>query len=185
MGLTTPLHPDESRAGGVPAVPPGTDPTSEPELTRGILDAVTDFVRFLAPPVPAAPAEEARADVEAGRALFGSLGCPGCHVRVLQAGPNPVGAISGKAVALYSDLLLHDMGPVLEGTCAPGASTREYRTEPLLGLRYRRRFLHDGRAGSVLDAVLMHGGEAQGARDRFAALDRVTQEKLVRFLDTL
>jgi CxxC motif-containing protein (DUF1111 family) len=77
------------------------------------------------------------------------------------------------------------MGPALEGTCAPGAGTHEYRTEPLLGLRYRRAFLHDGRAGRVIDAVLLHGGEAQAARDRFAALDRVTQERLVRFLDTL
>jgi CxxC motif-containing protein (DUF1111 family) len=185
MGLTTPLHPHEGSAGGVPGGPPGADPTPEPEVAQAVMDAVTDFVRFLAPPSPAVPDEEARADVEAGRGLFGSLGCAGCHVPLLQAGPSPVAAISGKAVALYSDLLLHDMGPALEGTCAPGADTREYRTEPLLGLRYRSAFLHDGRAGRVLDAVLLHGGEAQAARDRFAALDRVTQEMLVRFLDTL
>ncbi|MBM4372798.1 MAG: hypothetical protein FJ098_14185, partial [Deltaproteobacteria bacterium] len=142
MGLTTPLHPDERSAGAVPAVPPSSDPAAEPELSQEVLDAVTDFVRFLAPPAPAVPAEETRADVEAGRGLFESLGCPGCHVRTLQAGPSPVAAISGKAVAAYSDLLLHDMGPALEGTCAPGAATREYRTESLMGLRYRRAFLH-------------------------------------------
>ncbi|HSW29526.1 MAG TPA: di-heme oxidoredictase family protein [Longimicrobiales bacterium] len=185
MGLTTPLHPHEGSAGGFPGVGQGTDPTPEPEVTQEVLDAVTDFVRFLAPPSPAVPVEEGRADVEMGRALFESLGCAGCHVPLLRAGPGPVAAISGKAVALHSDLLLHDMGPALEGTCAPGAGTREWRTEPLLGLRYRRAFLHDGRAGRVIDAVLLHGGEAQAARDRFAALDRVTQEKLARFLDTL
>jgi CxxC motif-containing protein (DUF1111 family) len=52
-------------------------------------------------------------------------------------------------------------------------------------LRYRRLFLHDGRVGRVLDAILTHGGEAEGARSGFAALDRVTQEAVLRFLDTL
>lgn len=186
MGLTTPIHADEGAAGAVPGIPAGTDPTPEPELSRDVLEAVTDFVRFLAPPARGVPADEThRAEVATGRALFDSLGCASCHVPTLQAGPSPVAAVSGKAVALWSDLLLHDMGPDLEGTCAPGASTREFRTEPLLGLRYRRAFLHDGRAGRVIDAVLLHGGEAQAARDAFAALDRVTQEMLIRFLDTL
>lgn len=186
MGLTTHLHPDEARAGALPPVPAGTDPAPEPEVGPDVLEAVTAFVRFLAPPPPAAPAEDARrAEVERGRELFMSLGCASCHVPTLQAGPSPVAAISGKAVALWSDLLLHDMGPGLEGTCGPGAGTREYRTEPLMGLRHRREFLHDGRALRVLDAVLLHGGEAQKARDAFAALDRVTQEMVVRFLDTL
>lgn len=186
MGLTTTRHPDEGVAGGLPEVPAGTDPAPEPEIPEDILDAVTDFVRFLAPPSPAEPGDEARrADVAAGQALFEGLGCVGCHVPVLRAGPSPVAAISGQAIALYSDLLLHDMGPDLEGTCSVGAGTGEYRTEPLMGLRYRKEFLHDGRAGRVIDAVLLHGGEAQQARSRFAALDRVTQEKLVRFLDSL
>ncbi len=88
-------------------------------------------------------------------------------------------------MALYSDLLLHDMGAGLAGTCAPGASTREYRTEPLMGLRYRRTFLHDGRAGRVRDAIMQHGGEAAPARSRFLELHRVEQEALLRFLSTL
>jgi CxxC motif-containing protein (DUF1111 family) len=186
MGLTTTRGPDEGVAGGLPAVPPGTDPAPEPEVSREVLDAVTDFVRFLAPPSPAGTSGGAEpADIAAGRALFEGLGCVGCHVPTLRAGPSPVAAISGQAIALYSDLLLHDMGPDLEGTCAAGADTREYRTEPLMGLRYRKEFLHDGRVGRVIDAVLLHAGEAQRARDGFAALDRVTQERLIRFLDTL
>jgi CxxC motif-containing protein (DUF1111 family) len=96
-----------------------------------------------------------------------------------------VAAIDGATIALYSDLLLHDMGPELAGTCAADAAPQEYRTEPLMGLRARRAFLHDGRVGRVLDAIMTHGGEAQRARDAFAALDRVTQEAVIRFLDTL
>lgn len=186
IGVTTPAHPAESSAGSIPSVPDGADPAPDPELDEGTLRAATDFVRLLAPPAPADPESEAdRAQIEQGRSLFTSLECVSCHVPSLQAGPSELGAIAGRTIALYSDLLLHDMGPELEGTCGAGASTTEWRTEPLMGIRHRRLFLHDGRAGRVLDAILAHGGEAQGARDGFAALDRLTQEAVLRFLDTL
>jgi len=186
MGITTPAHPDEAMAGALPSVPSGTDPVLEPEVDAETMDSVLDFLRFLAPPAPARPLDDAdRAIISNGRTLFASLGCTGCHTPSLETGPNPTAAIARKSIALYSDLLLHDMGPALEGTCASGATTREYRTEPLMGLRYRRRFLHDGRARRVIDAVLAHGGEAQTARDAFATLDRLTQERVLRFLGTL
>jgi len=186
MGVTTPAHPSESAAGSIPTVVDGADLAPEPEVADTELQDVVAFVRLLAPPSPPEPRDDAWSSaVEQGRTLFSSLGCAGCHVPTLQAGRSAISAIQGQIIALYSDLLLHDMGPGLEGTCAPGASTTEWRTEPLMGLRYRRLFLHDGRAGRVIDAVLSHGGEAQAARDRFAALDRVTQESLMRYLDTL
>lgn len=183
MGLTTPSVPNEVLAGGSPPVPVGSDLALEPEVDEATIDLVVDFMRFLAPPAPAD--SEGAADVVEGSTLFRDLGCAGCHVEVLRAGPDASNAIANQAIALYSDLLLHDMGPGLSGTCAPGAAPTEYRTEPLMGLRYREVYLHDGRATRVRDAILMHGGEAQGARDRFAALDRVTQETLLRYLDTL
>jgi CxxC motif-containing protein (DUF1111 family) len=186
MGLTTHLVSDEARAGDLPPVgAPGADPASEPEIDRATAEAVTDFLRFLAPPGRAELEPASEPLVRRGEALFTGLGCAGCHVPVLAAGPSPVAAIDGARIGLYSDLLLHDMGPALEGTCAPGATTREYRTEPLIGLRARRQFMHDGRYGRVVDAVLGHDGEARAARDRFASLDRLTQEALLRFLDTL
>lgn len=183
MGLTTPSVPDEALAGAMPSVPTGSDPTPEPEVGEAEIDAVTDFMRFLAPPAPAD--SEGTPEAEEGRRLFSELGCASCHVPELRAGSDASAAVSDQVVALYSDLLLHDMGPGLAGTCAPGAETTEYRTEPLMGLRYREIFLHDGRAGRVMDAILLHGGEASGARDAFAALDRLTQEVLLRYLDTL
>jgi len=183
MGMTTPSMPDEGQAGAVPPLDPAVagsaDPAADPELTQAQIDAVTDFLRFLAPPTRRGDPEEE------GSALFTALGCEGCHVREHTAEWDDVPAIDGAVIELYSDLLLHDMGPDLEGTCTAAAGTREYRTEPLLGLRARRIFLHDGRARRVMDAILAHGGEAQAARDAFAGLDRLTQEVLLRFLDTL
>lgn len=181
MGLTTPLVPDESRAGALPPVPPGSDPAPEPEVGTADFDALVAFVRFLAPPARGAPAAAA----VRGEALFDSLGCSGCHAPRLRTAEHASPALSNRVIALYSDLLLHDMGPALEGTCAPGASTREFRTEPLLGLRFRDVYLHDGRAGRIRDAILLHGGEAEAARARFEALDRLAQEALLAFLRTL
>ena len=186
MGLTTPLYPDERDAGSFPPVPPGSDPAPDPEVDARTLERLTDYVRFLAPPSPAEPRDEAdRRLVEQGRALFSSMGCVSCHVPVLETGPHPVQALAHRRIALYSDLLLHDMGPDLENVCGAGATTTEIRTEPLMGLRYRRVFLHDGRTGRVMDAILLHGGEAAPAREAFAALDRLTQEAVLRFLGTL
>ena len=186
MGVTSPEHPLESSAGDLPATGVGTDPAGDPEVDATTVRAVVDFVRMLAPLDQARPDDPAvLAVVEQGEELFSSLGCVGCHRPTLESGPSDIPALSGKVIALYSDLLLHDMGPGLEGTCAPGAAPQEWRTEPLMGLRYRRLFLHDGRVGRVIDAILAHGGEADRSRDTFAALDRVTQEALLRFLDTL
>lgn len=183
MGLTTPLHPTEARAGALPAVPDGSDPTAEPELDAESFALLLDFLRFLAPPAPAPPSDDPL--VAQGEALFAQLGCAACHVPELRAGPAASAAIADQSIALFSDLLLHDMGPGLAGTCGPTAATTEYRTEPLMGLRHRRLLLHDGRALAPIEAILQHGGEAQAARDAFAALDRLTQEALLRYLATL
>ena len=180
MGLTTHLLPDEDQAGNAPFVPDGVDPAPEAEVSREDFEAVMAFMRFLAPPSPA-PVDSP--EEEAGARWFQELGCADCHVPVLPTGP--VGPVPAAAVALYSDLLLHDMGPGLEGICTPGASNREYRTEPLMGLRYRNVFLHDGRARRLMDAILAHGGEAEAARAAFTALNRLQQEELLRFLRTL
>lgn len=182
MGLTTPLVPDESRAGGAPALPDGADDVPDPEIDERTLADVTAFVRLLAPPERALSSDPM---VARGEGLFDGLGCTACHVPDLVTGDHEEPALSTRRVAFYSDFLLHDMGPDLAGTCAPGASPTEYRTEPLMGLRFREVFLHDGRARSIMDAILAHGGEAEGARNRFAALDRLTQEALLRFLGTL
>ncbi|MEZ4416318.1 MAG: di-heme oxidoredictase family protein [Gemmatimonadota bacterium] len=185
MGLTTAAHPDEATAGALPAVPDGSDQVADPELDAERVALIVDFVRYLAPPEPGTPRPEDEALVEQGRALFEGLGCSSCHVPALRTRADAPPPLAGREIALYSDLLLHDMGPDLAGPCTAGASPTEVRTEPLMGLRYRRTLLHDGRIGRVRDAILAHGGEAQAARDAFDGLDRVVQEALLRFLAQL
>jgi CxxC motif-containing protein (DUF1111 family) len=89
-------------------------------------------------------------------------------------------------VLLYSDLLLHDMGPALDDKITQGEATgADWRTTPLVALRLRERFLHDGRAATLRDAILAHGGEAEIVRRRFFELDEPEQAALYRFLSTL
>lgn len=184
MGITTPLQPDEAFAGALPSVLAELDPTKEPEVDAEAFEATVDFVRFLAPP-GRAPSAEGNEAVARGEALFDDLGCAGCHVPQLPVGSDAPSAYAGRTIALYSDLLLHDLGPDLAAHCTSGAGPTEFRTEPLMGLRYRSVFLHDGRVGRVRDAILSHGGEATNARAAFTSLDRLTQEDLLEFLRTL
>jgi len=88
-------------------------------------------------------------------------------------------------VAAYTDLLLHDMGPTLADICLGLATPSEFRTEPLMGLRFSEKFLHDGRAGTIEEAIRLHGGEAVASRDRFATLPPADREALLAFLKQL
>lgn len=114
----------------------------------------------------------------AGARLFDAVGCAKCHVPSLRG-------IHGD-VPLYSDLLLHDMGSALDDKIAQGqASGAEWRTTPLIGTRLRDRYLHDGRATSLRDAVLEHGGEAEIVRRRFFELDEDEQQAVFAFVAAL
>jgi CxxC motif-containing protein (DUF1111 family) len=89
-------------------------------------------------------------------------------------------------VPLYSDLLLHDMGPGLAGVCGPTATPSELRTEILWGLRHRREgYMHNGKARSLEEAIALHDGEARRSRVAFRRLSRPQQEALIRFLQSL
>lgn len=113
-----------------------------------------------------------------GGRLFDSVGCAKCHVPSLAAGE--------RRVILYSDLLLHDMGPALDDKIVQGDATgRDWRTAPLIGLGLRTRYLHDGRATTLRDAIVAHGGEGEIVRDRFFRLDADEQAAVFRFLDSL
>jgi CxxC motif-containing protein (DUF1111 family) len=92
----------------------------------------------------------------------------------------------------YSDMLLHDMGPGLADNRPEGDATgSEWRTPPLWGIGLTETvsghtlFLHDGRARNLTEAILWHGGEGQGARDRFARLSATERAQLVTFLESL
>ena len=120
-----------------------------------------------------------------GRRVFERIGCATCHVPSLVTGDHEVRVLSRREVAAYTDLLLHDMGPELADICMVDASASEFRTEPLMGLRHMTRFLHDGRATTVTDAILAHGGEGSRSREAFAGLGEGELEALLAFLGTL
>jgi CxxC motif-containing protein (DUF1111 family) len=180
QGVTVPAVPDEGTVGGQP-IPAGVDPLPEPELDAQSVALVNAFVRFLAPP----SAPKLKGAARGGPELFDRIGCAACHVVRLKTGDSDVKALARREVAAYTDLLLHDMGPALADICLGLAGPSEFRTEPLMGLRFSERFLHDGRAASIEEAIRMHGGESVASRDRFAALPPADREALVAFLKQL
>ena len=185
MGLTTPFEAEEETINGAP-VPPETDPAADPEIDGRELELLTSFVRFLVPPARANPRSEAHADsVARGGRLFDGIGCATCHTPFMRTAPGDRPALDRKTVGLYSDLLLHDMGQGLADVCGFTATPSELRTEMLMGLQHRERYLHDARAGTLVDAILAHGGEAQRARDVFARLDWLRREYVLLFLKSL
>ena len=180
MGITNPGNETEQIVAGFP-FPPGVDPVPEPEITAEQFDAADAFVRFLAPPT--------RAPLgilgTQGALVFRKVGCASCHVPTLVTGANPVRALSFKVVPAFTDLLLHDMGPDLADICLGQAERSEFRTEPLMGLRFATAYLHDGRATTIRQAIELHDGEARGARERFGRLTPFEKFVLLRFLKRL
>jgi mono/diheme cytochrome c family protein len=145
-------------------------PAAAGKVDRATIRAVTAFVASLPPPIAATE----RAD-PIGRVLFTASGCAACHTPALR------GRLG--EVPLYSDLLLHDLGPALDDGIQEGqAQGSDWRTAPLWGLGSRLRFLHDGRALTVKDAILAHGGEGAEAASAFLQLTRPEQDALLTFL---
>jgi CxxC motif-containing protein (DUF1111 family) len=188
MGITSPFLPSENRnpLSGIPIE--AVDRVPDPEVLESTVQAVTHYMRTLAPPEPGRETER-RAE---GRQLFSDIDCSKCHTPEFQTGPSPIAALRNRPVQLYSDLLLHDMGDGLADNRPDGqANGREWRTAPLWGLRLMRRFLngeafllHDGRARNIEDAILQHGGEAAISRNLFTLLTRAQKDALLDFVES-
>ena len=184
MGITSTLFPAEPCEGR-----PGCERHAA-EVDDETVAAVAFYTQTLAVP--------ARRDLDnpktqRGEQLFYASGCDGCHTPTLRTGVlRGVPEVSNQVIHPYTDLLLHDMGPALaDGRPDFRASGSEFRTAPLWGIGLvstvngHTNFLHDGRARSLLEAVLWHGGEAQRARDRVLRLSRTDREALIAFLASL
>ncbi len=141
------------------------------EISEIDLLLATFFIAKLAPP-------DAQVTDSRGLQVFHDIGCASCHIPSLPTE-------DGKRAFLYSDLLLHDMGPGLADLCKGVAATNEFRTEPLMGLRFRFRFLHDGRALRLSSAITSHGGQGQPAADKFVRLNDRDRNALMKFLSGL
>ncbi len=189
MGITSTLHPRENCSAAQTACA-STPNGGQPELSDAQLDDMETYLAYLAVP--------ARRDLDAavvrqGEAQFQALGCGGCHRPQLVTGERATDPrLRGLTIAPYSDLLLHDMGEGLADQRPDYlASGRDWRTAPLWGIGLAQQlsssagFLHDGRARSLSEAILWHGGEALSARERFVALPRENRQALLAFLGSL
>jgi CxxC motif-containing protein (DUF1111 family) len=133
------------------------------------------------------------AEVRAGERLFTDLGCAKCHVTTFVTTEVPGDPeLSRQTIHPYTDLLLHDMGDELaDGRPDFEADGNEWRTPPLWGIGLfedvndHTRYLHDGRARSLEEAVLWHGGEAEQTTRAFKALAESERRALLRFLGSL
>ncbi|PRP91092.1 hypothetical protein ENSA5_58290 [Enhygromyxa salina] len=192
IGITSSLNPDENcppPQAECAAAPTGSE-ASAPELDDELLDHVTTYTRLLAVP---ARREVDDPEVLAGRELFRQLGCDRCHVPRVQTGELAgFPELSNQVIWPYTDLLVHDMGPELaDGRPDFEADGREWRTPPLWGIGLfevvndHNLYLHDGRARSLAEAILWHGGEAEAARDAFVELSAEQRQALLRFLGSL
>ena len=103
----------------------------------------------------------------------------------LTTGSSPIAALDRKTYHPYSDFLLHDMGALGDGIELGGATGREMRTAPLWGLRFITRYLHDGRATTLDQAITLHDGQARASRDRYAGLAQSAKAQVLAFLRSL
>jgi CxxC motif-containing protein (DUF1111 family) len=147
------------------------------------------------------------ATVQNGRTHFTNIGCAGCHTPSFTTSQyHPLAELRSQTVQPYSDLLLHDMGPGLADNLGEGqASGSEWRTTPLWGLGLSacvtggvpdgpqgtqvctpvHSYLHDGRARTIEEAILWHGGEGEASRDAYQALTSTQRSDLLSFLNSL
>jgi len=202
MGVTNELFPDER---GTPPTACILNPT--PEDTTNFdasgnkipSDAVefSAFMRFLAPPAQSSqgiPGNPPASSIQNGQALFSQIHCDSCHTPALQTAASKfTPGLSNQTAALYSDLLVHNMGNGLADNVSQGsAGPDEFRTAPLWGLGQRIFFLHDGRSGpangGLVHAIQQHassGSEANGVISNFNQLSTQQKQDLLNFLRSL
>ncbi len=195
IGISSPLYP-AAHGDCTPAqtncvnAPHGDGDVRVFEIDQAGMDLVAFYSRNLGVP--------ARRDVDdpqvlRGKEVFHTSGCVGCHTPAyvthrMQDRPEH----SFQLIWPYTDLLLHDMGEGLADNRPEARATgREWRTPPLWGVGLTEQvsghtqFLHDGRARSLLEAILWHGGEAQPARDTVVSMPKPDRDALIRFLESL
>ena len=188
LGVTSSLYPDMNCPG------PQTDcaaqaPGNQPELIDSDWDELTFWELALAVP---ARRNVTDPQFQRGEKLFAEAQCAVCHVpQLTTADAFPaLPQLAKQTFRAYTDLLLHDMGEGLaDGRPDFQATGRDWRTQPLWGIGLSQtvsgsnHFLHDGRARSITEAILWHGGEADGAKEKFRKMGKGEREALLRFLE--
>lgn len=162
----------------------------EPEVSDVTVHNVVFYLQTLKAPIQR---NQNDADIVKGKGIFIQTGCESCHKQTLKTGFSTIAPLSNKTFHPYTDLLLHDMGPGLDDGYTEGsAKTAEWRTPPLWGLGLSPNsqggkyfLLHDGRAKSIEEAILLHGGEALQSKNKFIQLTVQEKNNLLKFLASL
>jgi CxxC motif-containing protein (DUF1111 family) len=186
-------------------VPPGTNKTKgvpddrndtgeAPKLPvnfPGDLERFSLFMRFLAPPTPVPP----NSSTSNGLVQFNAIGCNLCHTVSFTTPTSSIAALSKVQANLYSDMLVHDMGPGDADNVSQGNATGDqFRTAPLWGIGQRIFFMHDGRTSDIVQAIEDHrstgngtypDSEANQVINSFDGLDKTNQQDLINFLRSL
>ena len=198
MGLTTSIFPDESCTEAqkdCQRAPKG----DSPDVSDIILDKVVFYSRNLGVPIRH---DAKNPEVLKGKKLFYEAGCASCHTPSFRTAS--LDSQSGTAMTVieqeqanqliwpYSDFLLHDMGEELaDGRPEFLAGGREWRTPALWGIGHSQTvnknagFLHDGRARTLMEAVLWHGGEASASKMKVLKMNRKQRNSLLKFIESL
>ncbi|MEQ9424076.1 MAG: di-heme oxidoredictase family protein [Cyclobacteriaceae bacterium] len=180
MGVTSTFEPLDTSTGLV----------NDPEVTDLTVANVVFYLRTLKAPIQRNPDDS---EILRGQELFNTIQCASCHIPEWTTPESDINALANRTFYPYTDLLLHDMGPGLDdGVTEGSAETFEWRTPPLWGLGLSPDsqggsffLMHDGRARSIEEAILLHGGEGQSSRESFQELSSSDQQALLKFLESL
>ncbi len=188
MGLSSDYHPLDIE--NVQSEKGIGDLVPEPEVSSATINSVVFYLRTLKVPPRRRDKDAA---VVRGEKIFQNIGCASCHSPTLVTGASAIASLSKKEIHPYTDMLLHDMGAELnDGYTEASAKPGEWRTAPLWGLGLagvstgsQVFYLHDGRARTLSDAIMLHGGEGSASRAKYKALSVTEQQDLVQFLESL
>ncbi len=180
MGVTSTFEP----------VDPLSQLSTDPEVSDQTIRDVVFYIRTLKAPIQRS---EENNQVLQGKAIFSQIECSSCHIPEWTTPVSDIAGLSDKTFYPYTDLLLHDMGPGLDdGVTEGSAETYEWRTPPLWGLGLSPNsqggsyfLMHDGRARSIEEAIVLHGGEAESSKNQFTTLSESDKEALIKFLESL
>lgn len=168
---------------------PGPGGEIDIDIDEAKLEITAFYTQTLGVPARRNPEDP---EVLRGEHLFAAAGCASCHAPVSYTGEHAIAALRDQRIFAYTDLLLHNMGfDLADSRPDSAASGTEWRTPPLWGIGLTERvlgdavYLHDGRARSLAEAILWHGGEAQASRDRFRTMHGAERSALTTFLESL
>lgn len=174
MGVTSPIFPEADGSSDIDAQ---------------VLDTTTFYVQTLGVPERTMLEDP---QVRRGETLFTQANCATCHISTLKTGKSDIKVLTNQTIHPYTDMLLHDMGTGLADNRPDFEATgSEWRTPPLWGVGLTHTvlpysgFLHDGRARSIEEAILWHGGEAEASKAEFLAMEKGDREALLQFLNSL